>query len=104
MSVEDFRINAGVRQVLSSNWVDLQVLNFGAAGRVVYFHGKFQKLRVAPRPGEDGGGRSPEQSTAENLALLQSVEKQLRMDSQVVDVVFRLDNFEKVHGKWVVTA
>jgi hypothetical protein len=104
MSVEDFRINAGVRQVLSSNWVDLQVLNFGAAGRIVYFHGRFQKVRAAPRPGEDVKGRTPEQSAVENLALLQSVEEQLRSDPQVIDVVFRLDNFKKVHGKWTVAA
>jgi hypothetical protein len=103
MSVEDFRINAGVRQVLSSHWVDLQVLNFGAADRIVYFHGRFQKLRAAPAPGEDGV-RSADHNAAENLALLRAVEKQLRGDSRVLDVVFRLDNFRKVHGEWTVTA
>jgi hypothetical protein len=103
MSVEDFRINAGVRQVLSRNWVDLQPLSFGAAGRVVYFHGKFQKIAPsAPAEGEPARGAA-DSSVAENLALLESVEKQVRGDPLVVDVVFRLDNFKKVHGEWSST-
>jgi hypothetical protein len=102
MSVEDFRINAGVRQVLTSNWVDLQALNFGAAGRIVYFHGKFQRMRAASRPSEETRDVF-EHTIAENLSLLQRVEKQVRGDPLVLDVVFRLDNFKKLHGKWMST-
>jgi hypothetical protein len=101
MSVEDFRINAGVRQVLSRNWVDLQQLNFGAAGRIVYFHGRFQKLRPCQRPGD--ARHEIFEQRSEDLALLLSVERQVRKDPLVIDVVFRLDNFRKVNGNWTTT-
>lgn len=100
MSVDDFRINAFVRQVLSRNWVDLQALSFGAAGRIVFFHGNFQKQRPPKPAGEGPWERNAPHEMAENLTLLQSVEKQVRGDPTVVDVVFRLDNFRKVRGKW----
>ena len=32
--------------------------------------------------------------------VLESVERQLRRDPNVLDVVFRLQNFHKVRGKW----
>lgn len=99
MSVEDFRINAFVRQVLSRSWVDLSAVRFGAVGRVVYFHGSFTQVRVAVHNEGPDNLRRPEE-VAEDLALLQEVEKQIRRDPLVSDVVFRFDNFRKVQGKW----
>ena len=99
MSVEDFRINAFVRQVLSRCWVDLSAVRFGAVGRVVYFHGSFAQVRVGSRDEDPHDLRRPEQ-VAENLALLQEVEKQILREPLVSDVVFRFDNFRKVQGKW----
>jgi len=101
MSVEDFRINAYVRQVLSRCWVDLKSLRYGAVGRIVYFHGSFEKVRTARKCDDGVIGRRPEE-VAEDLALLHQVEKEVRRDALVTDVVFRLDNFRKVQGKWTV--
>lgn len=100
MSAEDYRINAFVRQVLSRSWVDIEALRFGAVGKIVYFHGQFHRVRSWNE--DDGGPRShlqPEQLT-ENIALLDRVEKEIRREPTVADVVFRLDNFRKVNGKW----
>jgi len=100
MSAEDYRINAFVRQVLSRSWVDTEALRFGAVGRIVYFHGRFHRMRSYHE--EDEGLRPhlrPEQ-LSENLALLDRVEKEIRREPTVLDVVFRLDNFRKVNGKW----
>ncbi|HMB70536.1 MAG TPA: hypothetical protein VKU85_14570 [bacterium] len=102
MSVEDFRINAFVRQVLARCWIDTDALRYGAIGRIVYIHGCFHKLRPAARDGDaDWFGIRPE-LLAENMGLLERVEKEIRREPTVSDVVFRLDNFRKVNGKWTV--
>ena len=100
MSVEDFRINAYVRQILSRCWVDLKALRYGAVGRIVYFHGRFEKVRAPSADGETPWQQKRAEETAEDLALLQQVEKELRREASVTDIVFRLDNFRKVQGKW----
>ncbi|MGH2570139.1 MAG: hypothetical protein ACRDGR_02860 [bacterium] len=99
MSVEDYRINAYVRQVLSRCWVDLRSLRFGAVGRIVYFHGRFEKVRG---PRDEADGRRGGAEIAEDIALLVQLEKEIRRDAVVTDVVFRLDNFRKVHGAWTI--
>ncbi len=99
MSAEDFRINAFVRQVLSRCWIDTDALRFGAIGRIVYLHGRFGKLR--PWDGEgDPFLRARPEHISENIALLDRVEKEIRREATVTDVVFRLDNFRKVNGRW----
>ena len=101
MSVEDFRINAFVRQVLSRFWIDLQALRFGACGRVVYLHGRFEKMRPPDTETREAfQGRRPEW-ISENMSLLEAVEKEIRRERLVTDVVFRLDNFRKTDGKWI---
>jgi hypothetical protein len=101
MSVEDFRINAYVRQVLSRCWVDSKTLRYGAVGRIVYFHGRFEKFRPPRR--DDANGRSRQDEHAEDAALLARVEKEVRREGLVLDVVFRLENFRKAQGKWTAT-
>lgn len=104
MSFEDFRINAFVRRVLVRSWVDLQVLRFGASERVVYVHGRFQKLQAPSRAnGDESVDTDEPEEAAQNLALLEVVEEQLRADPSVRDIVFRLNNFKKVRGKWSAT-
>jgi hypothetical protein len=98
MSVDDFRINAFVRQVLSQFWVDLQTLRYGAVGQVVYLQGRFEKIRP-PMPGTPA--RRPPDWISEDLALLEAVEKEIRRDHLIHDVIFRLENFRKTDGKWV---
>jgi hypothetical protein len=101
MSVEDFRINAFVRQVLSRNWVNLQAVKYGAVAGVVYFHGRFEKLRIKSEDLDPQGHAAPE-VVAEDLALLQRVEKEVRRNPMVNDVVFRFENFRKNRGTWIV--
>jgi hypothetical protein len=98
MSVEDFRINAYVRQVLSRGWVDLKSLRYGAVGRIVYLHGTFEKVR--PAQSADQAFERRQEELSEDIALLQRIEKEIRRDALVTDVVFRLENFRKVHGSW----
>jgi hypothetical protein len=52
--------------------------------------------------GEAWVGVRPEH-ISENLNLLEQVEKEVRREPTVTDVVFRLDNFRKVNGKWEST-
>lgn len=104
MSVEDFRINAYVRQVLSRCWIDTDRLRYGAVGRIVYFHGCFTKLRPVV-PAHEGAekwlGAQPE-AISEDLGLLEQVEREIRREPTVTDVVYRLDNFRRVAGTWTV--
>jgi hypothetical protein len=103
MSVEDFRINAFVRQLLSCFWVDLQALRYGTIGRIVYLHGRFEKVRP-PDPGASGILRPPPPEwVAENAALLEAIEREIRREPSVSEVIFHLDNFRKHEGKWVPT-
>lgn len=103
MSVEDFRINAFVRQVLSRFWVDPQAVRYGAAGRIVYLQGRFERLRAPSGDGDELLHRRRPEWIAENLALLDTVEREIRREALVQDVVFRLENFHKTEGKWVST-
>ena len=103
MSVEDFRINAFVRQLLACFWVDLQTLRYGTIGRIVYVYGRFEKVRP-PEPGASGAFRPPPPEwIAENAALLEAIEREIRREPLVSDVIFRLDNFRKTEGKWVAS-
>ena len=101
MSIDDFRINALVRQLLARFWVDLEGLRYGTAGRIVYVHGRFEKIRpVEPGGNERLRSRRPEW-ISENLTLLEAVEGELRREPLVSEVIFRLENFRKVEGKWI---
>jgi hypothetical protein len=103
MSVEDFRINAFVRQILSRFWVDLQVLRYGVIGRVVYLQGRFEKVRPPDPSGSSIFRPARREWVTENTALLETVEKEIRRESLVTDVVCHFQNFHKVDGKWVST-
>lgn len=102
MSADDFRINAFVRQVLTRRWVDLNTVRFGATGRIVYFHGRFERFHPdnGKSESEETWEESPTAKLAENMALLEVVEKEIRREPGVVDVVFRFENFRKHKGKW----
>jgi hypothetical protein len=100
VSIEDYQINATVRRILARCWVDLEALRYGTVGRTVYFHGRFEKVRATrERESEAWQGRRPDE-IAETLALLEAVEKEVRREPLVLDLVFRLENFRKSQGKW----
>ena len=103
ISDEDFRINALVRRILSRCWIDTESLRFGATGGAVYFHGAFRKLR-APQAADDDddAGETRDTHDNENIELLDRIERELRTESTVTDVVFRLDNYRRVNGRWAV--
>ncbi len=103
MSVEDFRINAFVRQVLSRSWIDLNSIRFGSVGRIVYFHGRFEKVRSADTKSREMWERTKPEELAGDLTLLETVEREIRREPTVADVVFRFDNFRKIKGQWVPT-
>jgi hypothetical protein len=98
MSVDDFRTNAFVRQVLSRFWIDFHPLRYGVVDGIVYLQGRFEKVRP---PDPDAGRRAGRAEwVAEDLALLEAVEREIRRERLVGDVIFRLDNFCKSDGKW----
>lgn len=101
ISDEDFRINALVRRILSRCWIDTEALRFGATGGAVYFHGAFRKQH-APRAADDDADDAGEAHDNENIELLDRIERELRMEPTVTDVVFRLDNYRRVNGRWAV--
>ena len=100
MSVDDYRINASVRRILSRCWVDEASVRYGAIARTVYIHGRFEKVRSGRPEQTETWDRNRPEDVSENLALLESVEKEIRREPGVVDVVFKLDNFRKVQGRW----
>jgi hypothetical protein len=103
MSAQDFRINAYVRQVLSRCWVNAKTIRFGAIGEVVYFHGRFEKMRAPDSKNTEPWEERLRERTSEDLVLLETVEEEVRREPKVKDVVFSLENFRKVQGKWVPT-
>jgi hypothetical protein len=102
MSDEDFRINALVRGILSRLWIDLETLRFGATGGAVYFHGAFRKQHVPETDGDDDADGTRDTYDNENMELLDRIERELRAEPTVTDVVFRLENYRRVNGRWAV--
>jgi hypothetical protein len=103
-SDEDFRINALVRGILSRCWIDTEALRFGATGGAVYFHGAFRKQH-APEgdgDGDDDADGMRDTYDNENMELLDRIERELRAEPTVRDVVFRLENYRRVNGRWAV--
>ena len=101
MALEDFRINALIRRMLSRCWVNLGSLRFGVVGGAVYFHGRFEKRRT-PDPDKSEPWRR--RSESQDVAFLEELEREIRKDPAVRDVAFRLDNYRKVRGKWIPSA
>jgi hypothetical protein len=97
MSVQDYRINAEVRRLLVSRWVDVSALRIGATNGVVYVTGRLD-LSV-----EDPGRRQAmdhDDKMARTLRLVMQLERELRRIRDVRDVVFKLENVSKRGGRW----
>jgi hypothetical protein len=92
VSVHDYRINAEVRRLLTSRWVDVSRLQIGTTNGVVYLMGHLDSVIGDPERDEIASERPM------RLAML--VEKELRRMPMVRDVVFKLENVRKRSGKW----
>jgi hypothetical protein len=100
VSSQDYRINAEVRRLLVSRWVDVSSLQIGTTNGVVYLMGSFEPMveDALERVGHVHE-RDPSQRL---LRLLMLVEKELRRLRGVRDVVFHLCNARRKEGIWRV--
>jgi hypothetical protein len=100
VSSQDYRINAGVRRLLVSRWVDVSALQIGTTNGVVYLMGSFEP---AVEDALQRVGQPPEQDPAQRiLRLLMLVDRDLRRLRGVRDVVLNLRNVRRKAGIWRV--
>jgi hypothetical protein len=92
VSVHDYRINAEVRRLLTSRWVDVSRLQIGTTNGVVYLMGHLDSVIGDPESDENGAERA--------LRLAALVDKELRRLPMVRDIVYKLENVRKRAGKW----
>jgi hypothetical protein len=98
VSVQDYRINAEVRRLLVSRWVDVVRLQVGTTNGVVYLIGSLgTSVEEQNRREDDPQRLSPPERT---LHLAKTLEKDIRRIREVRDVVFKLDNVYKRGGRW----
>ena len=100
MSSQDYRINAEVRRLLVSRWVDVSTLQIGTTNGVVYLMGSFEP---AVEDALQRAGQPPEQDPAQRLLrLLMVVDRDLRRLRGVRDVVLNFRNVRRKGGIWKV--
>jgi hypothetical protein len=100
VSSQDYRINAEVRRLLVSRWVDVSLLQIGTTNGVVYLMGSFEP---AVEDALQRVGQPPEKDPAQRiLRLLMQVDKDLRRLRGVRDVVLNLRNVRRKGGLWRV--
>jgi len=99
VSAQDYRINAEVRRLLVSRWVDVARLQIGSTNGVVYLMGSLGVRLEDPsrRDSEVAPRHNPQESV---LHLAKTLEKDIRRIREVRDVVFKLDNVFKRGGRW----
>jgi len=100
VSSQDYRINAEVRRLLVSRWVDVSLVQIGTTNGVVYLMGTFEPLveDALQRVGQVRE-RDPAQRV---LRLLLLVDKELRRMRGVRDVVLNFRNVRRKGGIWRV--
>jgi len=100
VSSQDYRINAEVRRLLVSRWVDVSTLQIGTTNGVVYLMGSFEP---AVEDALQRVGQPPEQDPAQRLLrLLMVVDRDLRRLRGVRDVVLNFRNVRRKGGIWKV--
>jgi len=98
VSAHDYRINAEVRRLLVSRWVDVTRLQIGTTNGVVYLMGSLGTAIAEPiRRDLEAQRLSPRERA---LHLAKTLEKDIRRIHNVRDVVFKLDNVFKRGGRW----
>lgn len=101
MSAQDYRINAEVRRLLVSRWVDVSRLQIGTTNGVVYLMGVLEPSVEDAL--ERAGHRTEVRDPVERLIrLVTLVEKELRRIRGVRDLVLRLRNLKKRGRAWNV--
>ena len=101
MSAQDYRVNAEVRRLLVSRWVDVSRIKIGTTNGVVYLMGTLEPSVEDAL--ERSGGSAEITSAAERLLRLVAViEKELRRVRDVRDIVFNLQNVRKKGRAWNV--
>jgi hypothetical protein len=101
MSAQDYRVNAEVRRLLVSRWVDVSRVRIGTTNGIVYLMGTLEPSveDALERSGISVEGSNP----AERLVrLISLVEKELRRVRGVRDIVFNLQNLRRRGRAWSV--
>jgi hypothetical protein len=101
MSAQDYRINAEVRRLLVSRWIDVSRLQIGTTNGVVYLMGVLEASveDALERSGQRIDSRDPVERL---IRLVTLVEKELRRVRGVRDLVLRLRNVQKRGRAWNV--
>jgi len=100
VSAQDYRVNAEVRRLLVSRWVDVSQLQIGTTNGVVYLLGRLDTTMEDPAKRDEMRGRG---SSDRTVSLVVALEKDLRRMRDVRDVVMKLDNAIKRGGRWRAT-
>jgi hypothetical protein len=97
VSVQDYRVNAEVRRLLVSRWVDVSLLQVGTTNGVVYILGHLDSTMADPTRRADARAGGVGERVLQLAVLL---DKDLRRVRDVRDVVFKYDNVVKRGGRW----
>jgi len=99
MSAQDYRVNAEVRRLLVSRWIDVSRVQIGTTNGVVYLMGT---LEPSVEDALERAGVSIETRNAVErlLRLVGVIDKDLRRIRGVRDVVFNLRNIRKKGRTW----
>lgn len=98
LSAHDYKINAAVRRLFVSRWVDVSRLQIGTTNGVVYVMGHLETTMEDPgRRWEEVQSRS---SGERILRLAMTLDRSLRRLPDVRDVIFKLDNATRRGGRW----
>jgi hypothetical protein len=101
MSAQDYRINAEVRRLLVSRWIDVSRLQIGTTNGVVYLMGVLEPSVEDAL--ERAGLRTETRDPVDRLIrLVTLVEKELRRVRGVRDLVLKLRNLHKRGRAWNV--
>ena len=101
MSAQDYRVNAEVRRLLVSRWIDVSRLQIGTTNGVVYLMGTLESAveDALERSGQGTDSRDPVERL---IRLVSLVEKELRRIRGVRDIVCKFRNLRKKGCAWSV--
>jgi len=89
----DLVITKHVRAVLLRRWIDIRGLDYGSVNGVAYVRGVLRRNPLFPAPVAASGD--------DELKLVHTLERDLRIIPGVKDVVLTVDGFERRGDHWV---